>query len=172
MSDSWWPHGLQQARLPCPSPSPGACSYLSIELVMPSYHLVLCHPLLLQPSVFPGIRVLPSESALHIRWPKYWSFSFSNSPSNEHSGLISFRMDWFALLAVQETLKSFLQHRDSKASILWHSAFFMVQLSHLYLTTGKTLTLPMRTFVSKVIYLLFNTWSRFVIVFLPGKQVS
>ena len=114
---------------------------MSIELVMPSNHLILCHPLLLLPSVFPSIRVFSSESIVHIRWPKYWSFSFSISPSNEYSGLISFRMDWLDLLAVQGTLKSLLQYHSSKASILWCSAFFMVQLSHSYMTTGKTIAL-------------------------------
>ena len=126
---------------------------------MPSNHLILCHPLLLLPSVFPSIRVFSSESALHIRWPKYWSFSFSISPSNEHPGLISFRIDWFDLLAVQGTLKS-LQHHGSKTSVLWCSAFFMLQLSHLYITTGKTTALTVRAFVSKMMSLLFNTLSR------------
>ena len=126
---------------------------------MPSNHLILCHPLL-PPSLFPSIRVLSNESALRIRWPKYWSFSFSISPSNEHPGLISFRMDWLDLLAVQETLKSLLQHHTSKASILWHSAFFIVQFSHSYMTTGKTTALTRQTFVGKVISLLFNMLSR------------
>ena len=134
---------------------------------MPSNHLILCCPLLLLPSVFPSIRVISSELALHIRWPKYWRFSFSISPSNEYSGLISFRMDWLDLLAVQGTLKSLLQHHSSKASVLQHSAFFMVQLSHPYITTGKTITLTIQTFVGKVMSLLFNTPSRFVIAFLP-----
>ena len=129
---------------------------MSIELVMPSNHLILCHPLLLLPSVFPSIRVFSNESVLHIRWPKYWSFSFSISPSNEYSGLISFRIGWFDLLAVQGTLKSLLQHHSSKASILWHSAFVMVQLSQPYVTTGKTVALTRWTFLSKVISLLFN----------------
>jgi len=128
--------------------------FMSIELVMPSNHLILCHPLLLS-SVFPKIRVFPSESVLCIRWPKYWSFSFNISPSNEHSGLISFRMDWLDLLAVQGTLKSLLQHHSSKASIIQHSAFFIVQLSHPYITTGKTIALTRWTFVSKVISLFF-----------------
>ena len=123
----------------------------SIELVMPSSHLILCLPLLLQPSILPSIRVFSSESILCMRWPKYWSFSFSISPSNEHPGLISFRMDWLDLLAVQETLKSFLQHHSSKASILRHPAFFTVQLSHPYMTTGKTIALTRQTFVGKVI---------------------
>ena len=128
---------------------------MSIELVMPSNHLILCHHLLL-PSIFPSIRVFSNKSVLHIRWPKYWSFSFSISPSNEYSGLISFRMDWLDLLAVQGTLKSLLQHHSSKASILWRSAFFTVQLSHPYMTTGKTIALTRRTFVSKVMSLLSN----------------
>ena len=136
------PHGLQHARLPCPSPTPGACSKLmSIQSVTPSNHLILCHPLLLLPSIFPRVRVFSNESVLRIRWPKYWSFSFSISLSNEHSGLISFSMDWFYLLAVQGTLKSLLQHLSSKASILQHSAFFIVQLSHPYMTPGKTIAL-------------------------------
>ena len=140
---------------------------MSIELVIPSNHLILCCPLLLPPSIFPSIRVFSSESALHIRWPKYWSFSFSISPSNEHPGLISFRMDWFDLLAVQGTIKSLLQHHTSKASILLHSAFFIVQLSHPYMTTGKTIALTRWTFVGKVMSLLFNMLSRLVITFLP-----
>ena len=126
-----------------------------IESAMPSNHLILRPPVLLLPSIFPSIRVFSSESGLHIRWPKYWSFSFSISPSNVNSGLISFRMDWLDLLAVQGTLKSLLQHHSSKASILWHSAFFMVQLSHLYMTTGKTVTLTRWTFVCKVMSLLY-----------------
>ena len=132
---------------------------MSIESVIPSNHLNLCRPLLLLPSIFPSIRVFSNESALPIRWPKYWSFSFSISPSNEYSGLISFRMDWLDLLAVQGTLKSLLQHQSSKASILQCSAFFMVQLSHPYLTTGKTIALTIQTFVSKIMSLLFNTLS-------------
>ena len=138
-----------------------------IELVMPSNHFILCRPLLLPPSIFPGIRVSSNESILHIRWPKYWSFSFTISPSNEYSGLISFRMDWLDLLAVQGTLKSLLQHYSLKASILRCSAFFAVQLSHLYMTTGKTITLTRWTFVGKVMSLLFNMLSRLVITFLP-----
>ena len=129
---------------------------LSIESVMPSNHLILCRPLLLPPSIFPSIRVFSNESVLCIRWPKYWSFSFSMSPSNEHPGLISFRMDWFDLLAVQGTLKTLLQHHSSKASILWRSPFFTVQLSHSYMTTGKTTTLTRQTFVGKVMSLLWN----------------
>ena len=137
---------------------------------MPSNHLILCRPLLFLPSIFPSIRVFSNESALHIRWPKYWSFSFSISPSNEHSGLISFRMDWLDLLAVQGTLKSLLQHHSSKASIPWCSAFFMVQLSHPYMTTGKTIELTRRTFAGKAMSLLFNILSRFVITFLPRSK--
>ena len=139
---------------------------------MPSKHLLLCHPLLLLPSIFPSIRVFSNESVLHLRWPKYWSFSFSISPSNEYSGLISFRIDWFDLIAVQGTLKSLLQHHSSKASILQHSAFLMVQLSHPYMTTGKTIALTSWTFVSKVMSLLFNMLSRLVIVFLPTCEMS
>ena len=133
---------------------------------MASNHLILCHPLL-PPSVFPSIRVFPNESALCIRWPKYWSFSFNISPSNEHPGLVSFRMDWLDLLAVQGTLKSLLQRHSSKASILWCSDSFIVQLSHPYMTTGKTIALTRRTFVHKVMALLFNMLSRLVITFLP-----
>ena len=129
---------------------------MSIESVMPSYHLILCHPLLLLPSIFPRIRVFSNESALHIGWPKNWSFSFKISPTNEHPGLISFRMDWLDILAVQGTLKSLFQHHSSKTSILQHSAFFIVQLSHPYMTTGKTIALTRRTFVDKVMSLLFN----------------
>ena len=135
---------------------------------MPSSHLILCRPLLLLPSIFP--RVFSNESVLPIRWPKYWSFSFSISPSNEYSGPISFRMDWLDLLAVQGTLKSFLQHRSSKVSILQHSTFFTVQLSHPYMTTGKTIALPRWTFVGKVMSLLFNMLSRLVITFLPRSK--
>ena len=137
---------------------------------MPSNHLILWHPLLLPPSIFPSIRVFSSELVLHIRWPKYWSFSFSISPSNEHSGLISFRMHWLDLLAVQGTLKSLLQHHSFKASILWCSAFFIVQLSHPYMTTGKTIALTRRTLVGKVMSLLFNMLSRLVITFLPRSK--
>ena len=138
-----------------------------IESVMPSNHLILCHPLLLQPSIFPSIRVFSNESDLRIRWPKYWSFSFSISPSNEYSGLISFRMDWLDLLEVQGTLKNLLQQHSSKASILQCSAFIIVQLSHPYMTTGKTITLTRQTFVDKVITPLFNMLPRLVITFLP-----
>ena len=141
----------------------------SIESVMPSNHLILCHPLLL-PSIFPSITVFSSESALHIRWPKYWSFSFSISPSNEHPGLISFKIDWLDLPVVQGTLKSLLQHNSSKASILQCSAFFTVQLSHPYMTTGKTIALTRWAFVGKVVSLLFNMLSKLVITFLPRNK--
>ena len=134
---------------------------------MPSNHFILCRPLLLLLAIFPSIRVFSNESTLHIRWPKYWSFSFNISPSNEHSGLISFRMDWLNLLEVQGTLKSLLQHHSSKASILWCSALFIVQLSHPYMTTGKTIALTRWTFVRKVMSLIFNMLSRLVIGFLP-----
>ena len=137
---------------------------------MPSNHLILCHSLLFLPSIFPSIRVFSKESVLHIRWPKYWSFSFSISPSNEHSGLISFRMGGLDFLTVQGTLKSLFQHQSSKASVLQHSAFFIVQLSHPYMTTGKTIALTRQTFVSKIMSLLFNMLSRFVIVFLPRSK--
>ena len=141
---------------------------MSTELVMPSNHVILCRPLLLLPSAFPRIRVFSTSwSALHIRWSKYWSFSFSISPSNEYSGLISFRIDSFDLFAVQGTLKSLIQHHSSKASILWHSSFFMVQLSHPYTITGKPMALTRWTFVSKVISLLFKTPPRCVVAFLP-----
>ena len=143
---------------------------MSIESVMPSNHLILCRPLFLLPSIFHSIRVFSDESALHIRWPKYWRFSFSTSPSNEHPGLISFRTDWLDLLAVQGTLKSLLQHHSSKASILQHSAFFIVQLSHPYMTTGKTIALTRQTLVGKVMSLLFNILSRLVINFLPRSK--
>ena len=137
---------------------------------MPSKHLILCHPLLLLPSIFPSIRVFSNESVLHIRWPKYWTFSVSISPSNEYSELISFGIDWFDLLAVQGTLKSLLQHHSSEASILWCSAFFIVQLSHPYMTTGKTIALTRWTSVGKVMFLLFNMLSRLVIAFLPRSK--
>ena len=143
---------------------------MSIESLMPSNHLILCLPLLLLPSIFPGIRVFSNESALCIRWPKYWSFSFNISPTNEHSGLISFKMNWLDLLAVQGTLKSLLQHHNSKASILWWSTFFIVQLSHPYMTTGKTIALTRWTFVGKVMSLLLNMLSRLVITFLPRSM--
>ena len=170
--DSMRPHGLQHARPPCPSPTPGVYpnSCPSSQWWMPSNHLILCHPLLFLPSIFSSIRVFPSESALWIKWPKYWNFSFNISPSNEYSGLISFRMDWLDLLAVQGTLKSLLQHHSSKASILQLSAFFIVQLSHPYITTGKTIALTRQTFVGKVMSLLFNMLSRLVIAFLPRSK--
>ena len=143
---------------------------MSIESVRPFSHLICCHPLLLLPPILPSIRVFSTESTLPMRWPKYWSFSFSISPSNEHPGLISFRMDWLDLLAVQGTLKSLLQHHTSKASTLRRSAFFTVQLSHLYMTTGKTIALTRRTFVGKVMSLLFHMLSRLVITFLPMSK--
>ena len=143
---------------------------MSIESMMPSNHLILCHPLLLLPSIFPTISVFSNESTLHIRWPKCWSFSFSIIPSKEIPGLISFRMDWLDLLAVQGTLKSLLQHHSSKASILWCLTFFTVQLSHPYMTTGKTIALTRQTFVGKVMSLLLNMLSRLVITFLPRSK--
>ena len=143
---------------------------MSIELVMPSSHLILCFPLLLLLLIPPSIRVFSNESTLHIRWPKYWSFSFSIIPSNQHPGLISFRMDWLALLAIQGTLKSLLQHHSSKASMLWCSAFFTVQLSHPYVTTGKAIASTRWTFVGKAMSLLFNMLSRLVITFLPSSK--
>ena len=143
---------------------------MSIESVIPSNHLILCHPLLLLPSIFPSIRIFSDESVLHIRWLKYWSFSFSISPSNEHPGLISFSVDWLDLLAVQGTLKSLLQHHSLKASIVWCSAFFIVRLSHPYMTAGKTIALTRQTFVGKVMSLLFNMLSRLVITFLPRSK--
>ena len=143
---------------------------MTIELVMPSSHLILCHPLLLLPPIPRSIRVFSSESTLRMRWPKYWSFSLSINPSNEYPGLISFRMDWLDILAVQGTLKSLPQHHSSKASILWCSAFFIVQLSHPYMTTGKTIALTRWIFVDKVMSLLFNMLSRLVITFLPRSK--
>ena len=143
---------------------------MSIESVTPSNHLILCRPFLLPPSIFPSIRVFSKESAFYIRWPKYWSFSFSISPSNEYSGLISFTIDWLDLFAVQRTLKSLLQHHSSKVSILWCSAFFIVQLLHPYMTTRKTIALTRWTFVGKVMSLLFNMLSRLVIAFLPRSK--
>ena len=163
MSNSLWPHGLQHARLPCTSTTPRAHSNSCPSVsVMPSNHLILCHPLLLLRSIFRSIRVFSNESVLHI--------SFSISPSNEYSGLISFRMDWLGLLAVQEKFKSLLQHHSSKAPTLWCSAFFIVQLSHLSMTTGKTIALTRQTFVSKVMSLLFNMLFRMVIAFLPRSK--
>ena len=165
------PHRLQHARPPGPSPTPGICSQLmSIESVIPSNHLILCHPLLLLTSIFPGIRVVSNESVLCIIWPKCWSFSSSISPSNEYSGLISFRMDWLDLLAVQGTLKSLLQYLSSKALIHRCSAFFIVQLTHTYMTTRKTTVLSRQIFVGKVMSLLFSMLSRLVITFLPRSK--
>ena len=173
LSNSLRHHELQHARPPCPSPTPGVHSLdalMCIKSVMPSRHITLCRPLLLLPPISSSIRVFSNESALHIGWPKYWSFSFSISPSNEHPELISFRMDWLDLLAVQGTLKSLLQHLSSKASILRCSAFFTVQLSHPYMTVGKTIALTKRTFVGKVMSLLLNMLSRLVITFLPRSK--
>ena len=150
--------------------SQNSLKVMFIELVTPSNHLILCHPLLFLPSIFPGIEIFSNESALCIRWPKYWSFSIS--PSSAYSGLTSFRVDWFDLLEIQETLKSLLKHHSSKALILCCSAFFMIQLSHPYMTTGKTIVLIIWTYVSKVIFLLFNTLSMFVIAFLPSSKAS
>ena len=163
MSNLLRPHELQHATLLCPSPSPRVCSVMSVESVMPFNRLILYHPFLLLPAFFPSIRVFSSESALHIRWPKYWSFSISCS--NEYSELTSFRIDWFDLLAVQGTLKSLLPHHNMKPLILWYSAFFMVQLSHPSMTTGKTIALTIWTFVGKVMFLLFSRLSRCVIAF-------
>ena len=158
---------MQHTRPPCPSPTPrdhsNSCPF---EVVLPANHFTLCHPFLLSPSIFPRIRICSNESGLCIRWPKYWSFSCSISSSNEHSGLISFRMDWIYLLEVQGTLKKFLQNHSSRASILQRSTFFTVQLSHPYMTTGKTIALSRQTFVGKVMSLLFNMLSRLVITFL------
>ena len=172
MSDSLQPHGLQHSRPPCPSPanSRSLLKLMSIESVMPFNHLILYRPLLLPPSIFPSIRVFSNESVLCIRWSTYWSFSFNISPSNECSGLISFRVDWLDLLATKGTLKSLLQNHSSKASILWCLAFYIVKLSHPYMTTGKTIALTRRTFVGKVMFLLFNILSRFVIAFLPRSK--
>ena len=169
MSGSLWLHGLQHASHLCPSFTPQVWKLMPTVLMMPSNHLILRCPLLLF-SIFPSIVVSSNESALHIMWPKYWSFSCSISSSNEYSGWISFRIDWFDILAVQETLKSLLQYHSSKASILHHSAFFMVQLSHPYKTTGKTRALTIWTLVRKVISLLFNMPSRFVIAFLSRSK--
>ena len=157
------PWGNPGRRLP---PKP-----MSIESVMPSNRLILCRPLLLPPSIFPSIRLFSNESVLCIRWPKYWSFSFNISPSNEYSGLISFRMDWLDLLAVQGTLKSLLQHHSSNPSILWRSVFFTVQLSHPYMTIGKTIALTRQAFVGKIISLLFNMLSRLLTMFLPRSSI-
>ena len=172
MSYSLWPHWLQHSRLPCPLPTHGAYSKLmSMALVMPSNHLILCCPLLLPPSIFPSIRVFSNESTLRMRWPKYWSFSFSISSFNEHPGLISFRMDWLDLLAVQGTpKKDSLQHHSSKTLTLRCSTFFIVQLSHPYMTIGKTIALTRWTFVGKLMSLLFNMLSSLVIAFLPRNK--
>ena len=156
MSNSLWPHELQHARASLSiTNSRSLLKLMSLESVMPSNHLIPCRPLLLLPSIFPSIRIFSNESVLHVRWPKYWNFTFNISPSNEYSGLISFRMEWLDLLAVQLTLKSLLQHHSSKASILWYLAFFIVQLSHPYMTTGKTTALTRWTFVGKIMCLLF-----------------
>ena len=159
VSYSLRPHESQHARPPYPSQTPGVLKFMPIESMMPSSHLILCRPLLLLPPIPPSIRVFSNESTLRMRWPKYWSFTFSIGPSNEHPGLISFRMDWLDLLAVQGTLKSLLQHHSSKASIYWRSASFTVQLSHPYMTTGKTIALTRWTFVGKVMSLLFFFFS-------------
>ena len=173
MSDSLWPHGLQHARLPWhhqfPEPTQTHVHWVS-DAIQPS-HPLSSFRLKIVPSIFPSIRVFSNESVLCIRWPGYWSFSFSISPFNDYSGLISFRMDWLGLLAVQGALKSLLQHHSSKASVLWPSAFFIVQLSHPYMTTGKTIALTRRTFFGKVTSLLFNILSRFVIAFFQGASV-
>ena len=168
MSDSLQPRGLQHTRLLSSTVSQSLLKLVPIESMMPTNHLILCCPLLLLPSIFPNIRVFSNELALRIRWPKYWSFSIS--PSDEYSRLISFMIDWFDLLEVQGTLKSLLQHHSLKASIPQHSAFFMIQLSYPYMTTGKTIALTMQTFVSKVMSLLFNMLSRLVIAFLPRSK--
>ena len=165
------PHEPQHTRPPCSSLTPGVKPNSCSLSVMPSKHVMLCHPLLLLPSIFPSIRVFSNESALCIRWPKYWSFSFNISASNEHPELSSIRMDWLDFCAVQETLKSLIQHHSSKASILLHSAFFIVQLSYPYMTTGKTIALTRQTFVHNVMSsLLFNVLSRLVITFLPRSK--
>ena len=163
MSDSLQPHRLQHARPPSITNTQSPLKLMSIESVMPSNHLIFYHPLLFLPSIFPSIRVFSNDSFLSIRWPKYWSFSFSISPSNEYWGPISFRIDWLDRLAVQGTLKSLLQHHSSKASVLRHSAFFTVQLSHPYMTTGKIIALTRWTFVGKLMSLLFKMLFRFVI---------
>ena len=170
MSPTLRPHESQHSSLSITS-SQSSPKLTSIESVMPSSHLILCRPLLLLPPSPPSIRVFSNESTLHMRWPKYWSFSFSISLSKEHPGLISFRMDWLDLLAVQGTLKSLLQQNSSKASILWRSAFFTVQLSHPYMTTGKTTALTRRTLVGKVMSLLLNMLSRLVMIFFQGVSI-
>ena len=161
---------LCRVQLCNPMDSWSLLKLMCIESAMPYSHLILCHPLLLLPSIYPSIRVFSNDPALRIRWPKYWSFSFNISPSNEHPGLIYFRMDWFDLLAIQGTLKSLLEHHSSKASVLRCSAFFIVQLSHPYMTTGKTIALTRWTSVGKVMSLLFNMLSRLVITFLPRSK--
>ena len=170
LSHSLRPRGLRHARLPCPSLFPSLLNLRFIESVMPSNRLVLCRPLLLLPSIFPSIRVFSNESAVRIRWTKYWSFSFNISPSNEYSGLNSFRIDWFDFLAFQGTFKSLLQHHSPKASVLWHSAFFMVQLSEPCMTTEKTVALTIWTSVDKVMSLLFNMLFKLVRGFLPRSK--
>ena len=171
MSDSLRPHESQHAQASLSiTNSWSSLKLMSIELVMPSSHLILCCPLLFLPPIPPSIRVFSNESTLPMRWPKYWSFSFSIIPSKQHPGPISFRMDWLDLHAVQGTFKSLLQHHSSKASILWCSAFFTVQLSHPYMTTGKTIALTSQTFVGKVMSLLLNMLSRLVITFLPRSK--
>ena len=172
MSNTLPPHGLHYTMPPFPSSTPGAYSNSCPLSPCPvrSNHLILCHSLLLLTPILPSIRVFSNESTLHMRWPKYWSFSFSISPSSEHSGLISFKMDWLYLLAVQGSLKSLLQQHSSKASVLPCSAFFIVQFSHAYMTTGKTIALTRRTFVDKVVSLLLNMLSRLVITFLPTSK--
>ena len=171
MSNSLWSHGLQNARLPCPSPTPGAYSNACPwSWWCKSNHLILCRPLLRPPSIFPSIRVFSNESVLFIKWPKYWSFSFSISSSDEFSRLSSFRIDWLDILAVQKTLKSLLQHHRSKASILQGSASLTVHLSHSYLTTGKTTALTRQTFVGKLMSLLFIMLSRWIIDFIPRNR--
>ena len=169
MSNSLWTPKLQHSRLPCLSLSPGVCSNSCPLSQWCHLTISFCHPFLLLPSIFPSIRVFSSQSALCIRWPKYWNFSFSTSPSNEYSGLISFRIDWFDR-AVQETLKSLLQHQSLKASVLWHSVFFVIHPSHPYMTARKTIALTIWTSFSKVVSLLLNTLSRFVIAILPRSK--
>ena len=179
ISSVWLPSYVQLFETPwtaaCQASRPitnsrSLLKFMSIQSVMPYSHLILCCSLLLLPSIFPSISVFTNESALHLRWPKYWRFSFNISPSSEHPGLISFRMDWLYLLSVQGTLKSLLQHHSSKASIFWHSAYFIVQLSHPYMTNGKTIALNRWIFVDKVMCLLFNMLSRLVITFLPRSK--
>ena len=173
MSNSLLPHELQHAMLPCPSPSPRVCSKTCVHWVSDAIYLILCHSHLLLPSIFPSVRVFSSESALCIRWAKYCSFSFRISPSNEYSRLISFRIGWFDLLAVQGTLKCLPQHHNPKASVLRCSVFFMSQFSHPYTIIGKTIALTIQNFIGKVMSLLFHMLSRFVIAFLPrGKHLN